>query len=855
MKNDTPMARLSELSKPCRPLLIATIAASGTFHFLSPVLADGTAANTPIVNRATATYSDGTTDFDAISNTVTITVAEVRGLTVTSAGATDPNGGSITTGDDLYFDYVITNTGNEDAYVFIPGVTELNNLAAGGTVTRVDIIEVNGTDLSASPINVSNTGSPAGASTQTLADPTNFPDGDLPADTNIVVRVTVSVTATNAGDTVSVQFGDTSDNTPNTQNQQNIEFSTDDGVTSANDIYTIDTDGATPPANGEREAAAYHEEFVATAVRPLAQATVFMVSSTDAGANPNDATDDTITYNLDLEVENNPQPGYPAGSLEGTTINLDGTPTERILVSAIVPPNTEWDGIAPTAPTGWTPVYSIQGTGAGDPTTVAWTTTTPTDPGDIAAVERIGFIYDATTAGDELVPGTTVNDFEFTVVTSGLPITGGTVANIAQLFGETFNDPTDEIVYDESGDQDPNNYDDGVFPVNPEISGFTGQTGEAFPSDPDTNNNNTGTGPDGESNVVTISALPLTGDGLLNGPNGVPNATGPTNSNDDFTNAGADVASGEVGAIGDPSDPAAVTITNTVANTVATDLDTVTLLPIAPDDAYTVNGNTGVYGVDRDTDGNLNDEIPDNTTVTITFGGQTAIYNYSGGTFTLDGASPNPVVVIGTLNPSQQQSYTVEINLPPNTGQIQGYTIPILAFVDNNGSGDFDQASETVFNFTNNRVYPGFVSLVKDARILDSTGNQRFPAASGTFTDTFTDPSARPQPGEFIEYRIRYNNISEAQPPSGAGNVVLTATELTIVEDGDDGTNTWATFTTHQQDTFGETGTSLEFFDGSNLTLGTSDPAAGTEVRTYNNTIPSLAPQTGGAFTFRRVVD
>ena len=85
--------------------------------------------------------------------------------------------------------------------------------------------------------------------------------------------------------------------------------------------------------------------------------------------------------------------------------------------------------------------------------------------------------------------------------------------------------------------------------------------------------------------------------------------------------------------------------------------------------------------------------------------------------------------------------------------------------------------------------------------------------------------------------------------------MVLTATGLTIVEDGNDGTNTWANFTTHQQNTVGEAGTSLEFFDSFNASIGSTDPADGTEVRTYNNTIPSLAPQTGGAFTFRRVVD
>lgn len=422
-----------------------------------------------------------------------------------------------------------------------------------------------------------------------------------------------------------------------------------------------------------------------------------------------------------------------------------------------------------------------------------------------------------------------------------MPTTGGTVANIAQLFGETFNDPTDEVVYDESGDQDPNNYDDGVFPVNPETSGFTGQTGEAFASDPDNNNDNTGTGPDGESNVVTISALPLTGDALLNGPNGVPNATGPTNSNDDFTNAGADVVLTEVGAVGDPSDPAAVTITNTVSNTVATDLDTVTLLPIAPDTA------SGLTGGEHGTNG----DIPNGTTVTITFGGQSVTYTYDGaGNFTPPPTLGTPSVVIGTLNPGQQESYTVEIDLPVGTGQIQGYTIPIVAFVNNNASdgGAFDAGQDTVNNFTNNRVYPGFVSLVKQARILDTDGTSELEGFTAS-------PTVSPQPGQFIEYQISYDNISEAQPASGAGNVVLTATGLTIVEDGNDGTNTWATFTTHQQNTVGEAGTSLEFFDSSNATIGTADPASGTVVRTYHNTIPSLAPQTGGAFTFRRVVD
>ncbi|WOD39607.1 hypothetical protein [Nodosilinea sp. E11] len=847
MKNISMPIHSPVPSKKFRPLVIMAIATSGVFHFLYPVLAEGTAAGTSIINEATATYSDGTTNFDAISNRVTIIVEEVRGLTVSDAGFTDTNGGSIATNDTLYFDFLVTNTGNADAYVHIPGATALGTLATGGTITAVEIVEVNGVVLT-TPILV-----PVGGGT-TAALGADFPNttGVIPADGNFKVRVTMAVTATNAGDSVKVQFGNTLDNTTapadGTQNQQNIRDDSDT-ASNANDLRTLDADLALTPANGEREAAASHEEFLATAPRPLAQTTLLMTSTTAPGANVNDARDDTITYDLDFRVANNPQPGFPAGSLEGTTINLDtgtgATAVQRILVSTTVPPNTVWDGITPLVPNGnWIPVYSIDDAYSGLENPISGVTWTTTPPADVTTVTRIGFIYDAGVNG-ALAPGTTVNDFRFTVVTSGLPATGGTVANMGQIFGETFGDPNNRLVYDESGDQRPNNYDDGIFPVNPDISNFTTtpRTGAADPNDPDTNNNNTGTGPGGESNVTLISALPLTNSALLNGPNNVPNATGPTNANDDFTNVATtiDTAVSPVGVQGDLSDPLAVTITNTVRNTVATNLDNVKLLPYAPDAAVALTG--GIHGIDRNNNTSLNDEIPDGTIVTIAFGGQTATYTYTAAAGFTSNDAP---VVIGTLNPNQQQSYTVTVNLPTGTPQIQGYTIPVLAFVDNNGNGDFNPATETVYNFTNNRVYPGFITLVKTARILDRDGITELEAFSAT-------PTRRPEPGQFVEYQISYQNISEVQPATGGGNGVLTGSAFVITEDGANAPNTWAAITTHRQNTVASRGT-LQFFNGAVL-LGTTDPASGTAVTRYVNTIPSLAPQTGGALTLRRIVN
>src|SRR5215212_4318128 len=53
--------------------------------------AQATSGGTQIQNRASATYSDGTSSYSVNSNTVTVTVANVAGLTIT------PDGGSVPT--------------------------------------------------------------------------------------------------------------------------------------------------------------------------------------------------------------------------------------------------------------------------------------------------------------------------------------------------------------------------------------------------------------------------------------------------------------------------------------------------------------------------------------------------------------------------------------------------------------------------------------------------------------------------------------------------------------------------------------------------------------------------------------
>ncbi|MBA3246513.1 MAG: hypothetical protein H0T63_00355, partial [Pyrinomonadaceae bacterium] len=62
--------------------VIAVLALTGAFG--AHILAQTTPGGTTIQNSASATYSDGNgNDFSTVSNTVTVTVANVSGLVIT----------------------------------------------------------------------------------------------------------------------------------------------------------------------------------------------------------------------------------------------------------------------------------------------------------------------------------------------------------------------------------------------------------------------------------------------------------------------------------------------------------------------------------------------------------------------------------------------------------------------------------------------------------------------------------------------------------------------------------------------------------------------------------------------------
>jgi hypothetical protein len=901
-----------------RRLLAGTLSVSSLWQ-LMPLTATAqvalTAAGTDIRNTATGTYVDPnnpTTPINTTSNTVTATVAEVAGVTAQSSGTLDVNGGSVTVGDPLNYSFIITNSGNDATALHIPTTGTIVGGSAGTTALPVTggvgvyVTEVNGIALT-TPVLLPTSGNTTDATfiTNVNAAGGNLAaDGSIPIGSTIKVVVPVTVTATVAGSPVSVTLGNTGtyvgDVGTNTQNQPDSGLEPPatgtDPISQPDEIYTINvvTGGRTAlPANGVREASAKNTQVLATQINNLALATVLKTrTGYSTNSTPTDFTDDKLTYKLDLRVESS----APAGStgitpapLLATAIKLDGAAANKILISDAIPVNTTIDLAALPAATvnvngvTWTRVYSTAATTTSALDTAQnWiSASAPT-----AATTRIGYIADGPIAAGYTTVGAT-NALTIQVVTTGLTaVTSSvTIANIAQVFGQTKTGPistTNPLVYDESGDQNPNNYESGSPSVaaitDPTFTTTTVPTGVADPANhgTDTNtpgNNNTGTGPAGEDNVFTINPP----GSILNGPQGAADAIGPNGNNTDFVNKSIAVPPNiqPGAAIGVAS---TVTFINTVQNpsTNTDKLDNVTLEPITATKAQTA---TGLALTDFElTSANNGAPLIDGTTVTIAYPvgstpagtGNTATYTLSGGAtvFTLTSSTTNGTadttfkpVKIASLAIGENKDYNVTVTLPSSAVVTTGYSVPIVAYVDSNtsntgGANGFKSIdSDAPFNIKIDRVYTGYLQLLKLSRVIQGTG-----PAVVTGDELFTNSAKKPAPGNILEYLLTYKNIST--PASGTSNVILNANTIVITEDGTAGSNNWAATTLNVPSSAtvsldgtipGATTNSysavITFFNGS-TPLTTTD----TTVTKYINSVPTLTPGQQGFFRFQRSV-
>ncbi len=818
---------------PLRQGLIALLISSGSAALVAPLLAQ-TAPGTIIRNTFTGTY-DGM-QAPAVSNEVTLVISEVAGITVQAQSPSNPGPDP---DDNLFVDFVITNTGNDPTTFFLPDTVTLGGAgAASFTAGTLVVTKFNGTALP-TPVPIPNGGAETGA----------FPNGGLPdggsinPGATVVVRVPITVKGTaQKGDRLNVSLGNT---TP--ADAQNQPYTANGGS-----VYTVDNAGTDngdsngAPVNGDREAMDTASPIVVGATFQ-AFTKILLAQTYSNNQTPGVITDDRLDYCLALNVADTvPEELVDVlpSDLNPTEISLDGVLDSRVLIADAIPANMQLTAAAPTAPTsvpGWQVVYTTSAL-----TTPAhqaqWTTTRPT-----TGITRVGFVIDQSVQQGSTIGGGS-DCFKFSVEAQP-SFPGGRIENIAQVFGQSqpgpvlANTPT-QLVYDESGDQTLNN---GLLRDNPdpESGGIAAANGGitngvatlevdgadpgrgADPTASDTNQgldsgDNAGTkAKGGETLIFNLVPAPI------NGPDQKPGAIGPNNDNDDFTSkllmppAALDPAL----PLNDEQTPP-VTFTNTVRNSSITP-QVISLLPTRPIQP---------------------DALPDGTVVTLTnpVNGQTATYRYTaaGGFEFVSGAggpsATQPVQLQVGTGEASQASYTVVVNLP-SAKQLQEYPIPITAFVDQGTPGlDPDDPA----NVTINRLYTGFIKVTKEARILDEEGTTELVG----FTTDQSKLAPEVKNDRFIEYRLIYSNLAQAQG-SGADNIILPATNFVLTEDGKANGNTWFELTDDPN------AASRPSSGSATATLGTiATVTTEGDIQTYTVTVPDFQPGESGTLIFRRQI-
>ncbi len=177
------------------------------------------------------------------SNEVVAIVAEVAGITVTAGGIT----GSTVTGGIAFFDFIITNVGNDPTQFFIP---DAPSAISGGTKSgdiKIVGYDADGSGTATEVVLDTTVPSGGGATGTLLGNTATANNGSIRAGATIRIRVPVLISATSGN--VSVTMGDTA------ANAQNQPYAVGN-----KDLYTVDNldtapnEAANPPINGEQEA-------------------------------------------------------------------------------------------------------------------------------------------------------------------------------------------------------------------------------------------------------------------------------------------------------------------------------------------------------------------------------------------------------------------------------------------------------------------------------------------------------------------------------------------------------------------------------------------------------------------------
>lgn len=505
---------------------------------LTPVLMHAqTPGGTQIQNRASATYSDGSTSYSTVSNDVIVTVANVSGLTILPDAGTNP---TVVSGQsDVDFAFTVTNAGNF--------ATQVRFLASGGSIVSSGpmTIQLAGIDANGdSTIDADNNGvvDAGDVDIKNNAGNVSYPAaGTVPRNGSFVVIVRVDISAGAAsGAAINIRLGDATGGAPSYDNQT---------VLPANlSTAKVRTDsGASAPVNGESEA----RGDISTTVEADAQLRL----SLNAPAGPV-ALGSAITYTWQLDntglraATSQTLAGAPAGSNTG------------VFVIAPMPVGTSLNAY-PTPPAGVTLLYSTSAV-SNDPLSAltVWTTAQP----PLASVTRIAY-----NVGASLASGASVSNLQMSVLISTTINASNPIYEIGDAFARN---NVSAPITDQSGDNTPNKGDGNANFDEPRFGVDAATATQGF----------------------QLPTLLMQVGNVLVGPSGQPSAVGPTDNNDDYTNRSSSAGIAGVAFGGTTTAAGTIDFTNTVLNSGNAN-DTFTLTAPTVPAGFTVTvSTTGVGG-------------------------------------------------------------------------------------------------------------------------------------------------------------------------------------------------------------------------------------------------------------------
>lgn len=635
----------------CALVLIALVAPSTPAQ---------TAGGTQIQNQATASYSDGTNNYSTSSNTVTVTVANVAGLSITPDAGTVP---TVVAGQtNVLYTFTITNGANfSDRVNFLANGQSLQ-VTGPGTITQAVIDVNNSNTIDAGDTNILTNG--ADVASAAIA-----PGGTI----RVLASVSINAAA-NPGDVVKVQLGDASIQAGATTPFDNLPADN-----SAHEVHTLNAS-----ANGPREAQGDASATVDTDALLRAILT--------APAGPVGLGAD-ISYTAQL---------CNYGARAAQSVTLSGN--TGVYVIAPIPQQTSLKA-GQTFPAGTLYTTSPLATA---PVSAVWTTTAP---GTLSSVTRIAFNVGATLGAAAGATPTCSANLAFIVTVNANANATSAIYEIVDSFG---NNSLGNLLTDQSGDNVNNKGDSNADYNEPKLGGIA-SANQGFQQ---------------PTTLQQVGGVLL---GTVVGGVQHPDATGPTGTNDDFTNKSVNTGIAGVPPGGVTTASGQVVFDNSVQNTGNAN------------DTFTLGAPT----------------VPTGFTVEISTDGGATYTTMSGG------GSVSLAVAFGA-----SAAIKVRVTAPSGQTVLQGYDTVI-------------QAASTITpankNNTIDRLFTGFVRLNKTYSVSNTTG-------IGNATD--------PVPGAVITYSIQYQNIATSLAGT-TNSATLTASNLVITENGNTAPNNWATYTSH----------------------------------------------------------